>query len=134
MEFDLQISKEFKPGDRNKQSLKNAKTQTKDLWRVGVAGARQYNIMQPWNKVCKGVFLPLGLPVYEAERGVEEPAHLSQRPLLVNTHEEVWGWGRLEGNIHHLSNPTEQTPASCHHEMQHKYDVKLYRTKKRVFN
>lgn len=52
--------------------------------------------------------LPLCLPVDEAERGVNEPAHLSQRPLMVNTDEEVWGRGVLEGHVHHLSRPAIQ--------------------------
>lgn len=54
------------------------------------------------------VFLPLGLPVDEAERGVKKPAHLSQRPLSVNTEEEVLGWGVLGGRVHQLSRPTNQ--------------------------
>lgn len=55
------------------------------------------------------MFSPLRLPVDEAERGVEKPAHLSQRPLLVYTDEEVWEWGCLEVHVDVLSKPTKQT-------------------------
>lgn len=54
------------------------------------------------------VFLPLCLPVDEAERGVKKPANLSQRPLLVNAEEEAWGRGVLEGHVHRLSHPRKQ--------------------------
>ena len=54
------------------------------------------------------VYLPLCLPVDEFEGGVEEPAHLRERPLLVNAKEEVWGWGCLERHIHQLSMSTKQ--------------------------
>ena len=44
---------------------------------------------------------PLRLPVDEAERRVKEPAHLGQRPPLVDADEEVWGRSGLErhGNL-----------------------------------
>jgi len=59
---------------------------------------------------------PLRLPVEEAERGVGEPAHLGQRPLVVNADEEVRGRGVLEGRVHRLSNPAH-TAAS--HQGRH---------------
>lgn len=43
---------------------------------------------------------PLSLPVQESEAGVQEPAHLGQRPLLVDADEEVGGGGVLEGDVH----------------------------------
>ena len=61
------------------------------------------------------VFSPLRLPVDEAERGVKKPAHLSQRPLLVNTDEEVRRWGRLEGHADLLSKPTRQIKSHNKH-------------------
>lgn len=51
---------------------------------------------------------PLRLPVDEAKRGVNKPAHLSQRPLVVNTDEEGRGRGVLEGRKHRLSTPGKQ--------------------------
>lgn len=34
--------------------------------------------------------LPLSLPGHESKGWVEKPAHLRQRPLLVDPKEEVW--------------------------------------------
>lgn len=53
----------------------------------------------------RSIFLPLRLPVDEAERGVKKQPHFSQRPLSVDAEEEVWGGGVLEGHIHQLSRP-----------------------------
>lgn len=61
-----------------------------------------------WSLQVPPRFLPLSLPVDEAKRGVEKPAHLRQRPLSVNAEEEVWGGGVLEGYVHRLSRPTNQ--------------------------
>lgn len=58
------------------------------------------------------MYLPLGLPVNKAERGVEEPAHLSQQPLFVNADEEIWGRGVLERHIDQLSKPEQQIGTS----------------------
>lgn len=57
---------------------------------------------------------PLCLPVDEAERGVNKPAHLSQRPLVVNTDEEGRGRGVLEGRKHRLSTPGKQNAEASH--------------------
>ena len=49
------------------------------------------------------VTLPLGLPVEEAKRGIEEPAHLRQQPLLIDGDEDKRRRRALEGDVDHLS-------------------------------
>ena len=51
--------------------------------------------------------LPLGLPVEEAERRIEEPAHFCQRPLLVDGDKDMWKRRALDGDIDLLSEPRE---------------------------
>lgn len=53
--------------------------------------------------------IPLGLPVDKPERRVEKEAHLRQCPLLVDSHEKVGKSCALEGHLHRLPFPVEDT-------------------------